>query len=44
MDRRCFLKAGLGLGALTMADAVRADQETYRRFHAALLRDPTQVA
>jgi all-trans-8'-apo-beta-carotenal 15,15'-oxygenase len=44
MDRRCFLKAGLGLGALTMADAVRADQETYRRFHAALLRDPTLVA
>jgi all-trans-8'-apo-beta-carotenal 15,15'-oxygenase len=40
MDRRRFLEAGLGLGALTLAGAVRADQATHRRFHAALARDP----
>ncbi len=40
MDRRRFLEAGLGLGALSLAGATRADQETRRRFHAALARNP----
>ncbi|SFC30663.1 carotenoid oxygenase family protein [Massilia yuzhufengensis] len=40
MDRRRFLEAGLGFGALSLAGAARADQETWRRFHAALARDP----
>lgn len=41
MDRRRFLEAGLGLGALAPGGAARADQETRRRFHAALARDPS---
>lgn len=41
MDRRRFLDAGLGLGALALAGAARADQDTWRRFHAALARDPS---
>jgi carotenoid cleavage dioxygenase len=36
MDRRRFLAAGL----LPLAGVARADQETWRRFHAALARDP----
>jgi len=40
MDRRRFLEAGFSLGALSLAGAARADQETYRRFHAALAREP----
>jgi len=46
MDRRRFLQAGLGLGTLALANAAHADDahagtaETYRRFHAALERDP----
>ncbi|MCA1247828.1 carotenoid oxygenase family protein [Massilia sp. MS-15] len=39
MDRRRFLGAGLGAGALTLAGAARADQATRERFHAALVRD-----
>ncbi len=38
MNRRHFLG---GLGALTLANAARADQETFRRFHAALERNPS---
>lgn len=41
MDRRRFLEAGLGLGALALAGPTRADQATYRSFHAALARDPS---
>lgn len=41
MERRRFLEAGLGLGALTLSNAARADQATLRRFHAALARDPS---
>ena len=40
MDRRRFLAQGLGLGALALPGAARADQQTLRRFHAALARDP----
>ena len=40
MDRRRFIEAGLGLGALAPAGRVHADQETRRRFHAALASDP----
>ena len=45
MDRRRFLGtslgAGLVLGAGSLACAARADQQTCKRFHAALARDPT---
>ncbi|MEH6436165.1 carotenoid oxygenase family protein [Massilia sp. DD77] len=41
MDRRRFLDAGLGAGLLALAGGARADQDTYRRFHAALVRDPS---
>lgn len=41
MDRRSFLHAGAALGALALAPAVRADEATYQRFHAALARDPS---
>lgn len=40
MDRRRLIGAGLGLGALGLAGAARANEETRRRFHAALARDP----
>lgn len=42
MDRRHFLQAGLGAGALLLGVNARAAAEdpTYRRFHAALARDP----
>jgi carotenoid cleavage dioxygenase len=41
MQRRQFLKAGLGLAALGAAGFARADAHTtYERFHAALARDP----
>jgi len=40
MDRRRFIESGLGLGALALLGNARADQETWRRFHAALARDP----
>ena len=40
MERRRFLEAGLGLGALALAGTARADAATYRLFHAALQRDP----
>lgn len=40
MQRRRFLQAGLGLGALAATGAARADADTYRLFHAALARDP----
>lgn len=41
MQRRQFLKAGLGLAALGAAGFARADAHTtYDRFHAALARDP----
>lgn len=39
MDRRHFLSATAGLGALALSGAARADADTYRRFHAALERD-----
>lgn len=39
MDRRRFLEAGWGAGALVLAGAARADQQTRERFHAALARD-----
>jgi len=39
MDRRNFLGAGLGLGALALTGKARADAATWRRFHAALARD-----
>lgn len=41
MDRRFFLQAGAALGASAFAPAVRADEATYRSFHAALARDPS---
>jgi carotenoid cleavage dioxygenase len=41
MDRRHFLSASAGLGALALSSAARADADTYRRFHAALERDPS---
>ena len=41
MDRRHFLAAGAGFGALALSGAARADADTYRRFHAALARDPS---
>ncbi|CAN7233928.1 carotenoid oxygenase family protein [Massilia sp. LjRoot122] len=41
MERRRFLEAVLSLGALAPGSAARADQETRRRFHAALARDPS---
>jgi all-trans-8'-apo-beta-carotenal 15,15'-oxygenase len=41
MDRRRFLSASAGLGALALSGAARADADTYRRFHAALERDPS---
>ncbi|MCC2957169.1 carotenoid oxygenase family protein [Massilia sp. IC2-477] len=37
MDRRRFLAA---VGSLALAGTARADEQTYRRFHAALARDP----
>jgi all-trans-8'-apo-beta-carotenal 15,15'-oxygenase len=40
MQRRRFLYAGLGLGALALTGAARADTNTWRLFHAALARDP----
>jgi len=40
MERRRFLQAGLGFGALAAAGAARADAATYRLFQAALRRDP----
>jgi carotenoid cleavage dioxygenase len=40
MQRRQFLKAGLGLGTFALAGSALADSATYRRFHAALARDP----
>lgn len=40
MQRRDFLKAGLGAGALLLAGSARAEDTTCRRFHAALARDP----
>jgi carotenoid cleavage dioxygenase len=41
MQRRQFLKAGLGLAALGATGFARADAHTtYERFHAALARDP----
>lgn len=39
MERRSFLHAGLGLGALALTGKARADAATYARFHAALARD-----
>jgi carotenoid cleavage dioxygenase len=39
MKRRQFLSATLGLGALGLPFVARADDATYRRFHAALKRD-----
>ncbi len=39
MERRHFLHAGLGLGALALTGNARADAATYARFHAALARD-----
>lgn len=43
MQRRQFLQAGcaLGLGALLLPGAARADADTARHFHAALERDPS---
>lgn len=41
MDRRHFLHAGAALGALALANGARADEATYRSFHAALERDPS---
>jgi all-trans-8'-apo-beta-carotenal 15,15'-oxygenase len=41
MDRRRFLSASAGLGALALSGAARADADTWRRFHAALERDPS---
>jgi carotenoid cleavage dioxygenase len=44
MQRRQFLKAGAGLAALGLSGLARADaRTTYRRFHAALARDPGLV-
>ena len=40
MQRRRFLETGLGLGAAALAGPARADADTYRRFHAALARQP----
>jgi all-trans-8'-apo-beta-carotenal 15,15'-oxygenase len=40
MQRRDFLKAGLGLGAIALTGTARADASTFQRFHAALARDP----
>lgn len=41
MDRRHFLHAGAAFGALALANGARADEATYRDFHAALARDPS---
>ncbi|WP_306396984.1 carotenoid oxygenase family protein [Telluria beijingensis] len=41
MDRRHFLHTGAALGAFALASAARADEATYRSFHAALARDPS---
>ena len=41
MDRRHFLAAGAGVAALALSGAARADAGMYRRFHAALARDPS---
>lgn len=41
MERRRFLQTGAALGALALAPGVRADEATYRNFHAALARDPS---
>jgi len=41
MERRHFLTAGLGLGALALTGNARADAATLGRFHAALARDPS---
>lgn len=41
MNRRSFLSAGVGIGALGLASApALADTLTYKKFHAALQRDP----
>jgi carotenoid cleavage dioxygenase len=41
VQRRHFLKAGLGLAVLGLTGLARADaRTTYQRFHAALARDP----
>lgn len=40
MERRQFLKAGLGFGVLALGGGARADATTYARFHTALARDP----
>lgn len=41
MNRRDFLKAGVGAGTLLLAGAARAEDSTCSRFHAALARDPS---
>ena len=41
MDRRKFVSASLGLGALAWTGNAHADETTLRRFHAALRRDPS---
>jgi carotenoid cleavage dioxygenase len=43
MERRQFLKAGLGLGAFALTGSACADTATYRSFRAALARDPELV-
>ncbi|MES2016850.1 MAG: carotenoid oxygenase family protein [Pseudomonadota bacterium] len=44
MDRRHFLSSGVAFGALALASgSALADAATYRRFHAALKRDPKLV-
>jgi carotenoid cleavage dioxygenase len=41
MDRRHVLSAATGLCALALSGAARADAATFRRFHAAMERDPS---
>lgn len=44
MDRRKFLASGVGLSALALsAGSAKADADTFKRFHAALRRDPKLV-
>lgn len=43
MNRRHFFSAGLGLAAMAIGPGALANAETYRRFHAALKRDPKLV-
>jgi carotenoid cleavage dioxygenase len=43
MERRQFLKAGLGVGAFALTGSACADTATYRSFRAALARDPELV-